>query len=64
MSYSLTYRFTCEDNKEMVNSKNEADIAPLVVSTCQSDGQWSKNILDYQCLGSVIFVLMIYILVK
>ena len=48
----------------MVNSRNEADIAPLIDSTCQSDGQWSKNILDYQCLGSVIFVLMIYILVK
>ena len=48
----------------MVNSRNEADISPLIDSTCQSDGQWSKNILDYQCLGSVIFVLIIYIIVN
>lgn len=40
----------------MVNKKNEADIAPQVVTTCQIDGQWSKNILDYQCLGSAIYI--------
>ena len=56
MSHVLNYRFTCENNKEMVNTKNKAEVAPLVVSTCQSDGQWSNNILDYQCLGSTIYI--------
>ena len=22
-----------------------------VVSTCQADGQWSKNVMDYKCVG-------------
>ena len=43
---------------EIVHSMNEEDIATTIVSICQSNGQWSKDIFDYQCLGSssVIFL--------
>ena len=58
----LLDRYTCEDNMEIVNSMNEEDIAPTIISTCQSNGKWSKDIFDYQCLdGSSLFYLMIYV---
>ena len=27
-----------------------------VVSTCQADGQWSKQIMDYKCVGKIGFI--------
>ena len=50
-NYTLFDRYTCENNKDIVNIKKGNDIASSIVSTCQLDGQWSKNILEYQCLG-------------
>ena len=52
MIFILLDRYTCEDNMEIVHSMNEEDIATTIVSICQSNGQWSKDIFDYQCLGS------------
>ena len=35
-----------------MNTKDSDDVAPTLNSVCQSDGQWSKDVLNYQCLGN------------
>ena len=47
-----------------MNTKDSDDVAPTLNSVCQSDGQWSKDILNYQCLGNPNVSLSSFVVVK